>query len=72
MQKVPNTKANMNRCICGQCTTYMSEECPQNNVEGLYCVAGKTSCDLLKKGCLCGDCPIWKEYKLSKGYFCVR
>lgn len=70
MTKVPNDEKNANRCICSSCPTYTSSPCAKEKKENVYCATGKTSCELVKKNCLCGVCPLWEEYNLSKGYFC--
>ena len=72
MAKVPDTKENMMKCICPKCPTWMSSDCPKNKIEGFYCAKGKTTCNLTDKGCICGTCPLWEEYSLSKGYFCLN
>jgi hypothetical protein len=49
----------------------------QDRVPGLYCAMGKALCKDIdaKKMCKCGECAIWKEYKLemekTDGYFCI-
>ena len=46
------------------------------DVPGLYCASGAATCKDIatRQMCICGDCPIWKEYNLlsSKplGYYC--
>ena len=66
--KVPNTKENMMKCICGQCPTLA-----QNSLTGgLFCSKGKSEKVPEMKGCICGSCPIWGEYDLRKGYFCIH
>jgi hypothetical protein len=43
---------------------------------GLYCATGNAACKDIntRQMCICGDCPIWKEYMLVSGkplgYFC--
>jgi hypothetical protein len=45
-------------------------------VPGLYCATGAAACKDIntRQMCICGDCPIWKEYMLVSGkplgYFC--
>lgn len=68
--KVKNTKANLNKCICGSCPTY--DKCMKKGMEGLFCARGKTGCNTDKNGCICGKCPIAKDNKLSGGYFCFK
>jgi hypothetical protein len=33
--------------------------------EGLFCARGKTSCDVEDDECICEQCPIDKEYRLT-------
>ncbi|HDS46027.1 MAG TPA: DUF2769 domain-containing protein [Methanomicrobia archaeon] len=46
------------------------------DVPGLYCATGTAACKDLntRQMCICGDCPLWKEYALVSGkplgYFC--
>lgn len=46
------------------------------DMPGLYCSAGKAACmDIdTTQMCICGQCPVWSEYKLADGkpmgYFC--
>lgn len=71
MQKVPDTKDNLDRCVCPQCPTYLMDKCAKEKDENIYCAREKSQCDLLDRGCICGSCPLWDEHKLSKGYFCL-
>lgn len=64
--KVPNTVPNSKKCICGDCPSYLGDN------EGFFCSAGKSKQNYEKKGCICGKCDLWKEYKLGGGYFCVN
>lgn len=72
MSKVPDTQENAVKCICPRCPTYKSDECPKNTSETLYCARGKNQCGLIDHGCICGLCPLWDEYSLSKGFFCLN
>ena len=72
MGKVPENLENKNDCICPSCPTHNSIECPAKNNETLYCARGKTICEVIDKGCPCGQCPIWDKYSLSGGYFCLE
>ena len=67
--KVPDTKENLMKCICGNCPSYT--ECMKSKMEGLFCARGKATCEVEMKGCICGECPLASEYKLSGGYFCM-
>lgn len=64
MGKVPDTAENMARCLCGNCPSYPAEG-------GFYCATGKSAKTIQKRGCVCGDCEIFKEYGLIDGYYCV-
>jgi hypothetical protein len=64
VQKVPDTPENMSRCICGGCPSYPGEG-------GFFCAKGKSGPSVRQRGCLCGDCANFKEYKLQDGYYCV-
>ena len=67
---VPYTKENANRCLCPGCPTL--NECMRNMNQRLFCAGGKTDCELEKKGCLCGECPIESEYSLTSFYYCAE
>jgi len=51
--KVPNTDANMKRCICGDCPTFVKGD------KGLFCALGTSDLELTDRGCICGACPLW-------------
>jgi hypothetical protein len=72
MVKVENSKENSDKCLCPKCPTWKSNDCPAQMRERLYCAKGKTACDLADKGCLCGMCPVFEQYKLRIGYFCFN
>jgi hypothetical protein len=63
MAKVPDTPENMARCICGTCPTYPGEG-------GFFCAKGKSELPITRRGCVCGDCEIFREYGLKDGYYC--
>lgn len=64
--KVTNTDENSRKCICRDCPSYIEDQ-----DEGFFCSIGKSSEQYEKKGCICGKCALWDEYKLSSGYYCV-
>lgn len=72
MTKLDDTEENSRRCICPECPTFLADECPKEKMEGLYCAKGRSGCDMVRKGCVCGNCSVWKESNLSKGYFCIN
>lgn len=65
---VPNIEKNAKRCLCPGCPTY--NECMRNNNEHLYCSRGNTECEFDEIHCLCGECPVWKEYDIKSFYYC--
>jgi glucose/arabinose dehydrogenase len=67
---VPYTKENADRCLCPGCPTL--NECMRNRNQHLFCARGKTECELERKGCLCGECPIESEYGLTDFYYCTE
>lgn len=64
MGRVADNDQNMEKCICG--------ECPSNNQDDMsfYCAKGKSSMTVRRRGCVCGDCELWRDYLLTKGYYC--
>jgi glucose/arabinose dehydrogenase len=67
---VPDTQYNNRRCICPNCPSY--DKCMTGKMEKLYCAVGKSVCMIEKKGCICGECPVASEYKISGFYFCDK
>lgn len=65
---VPYTKENFGKCLCPGCPT--RNECMRNRDERLFCSGGGTECDLQRKGCLCGECPVESKYGLNGFYYC--
>ncbi len=62
---VPDTEENADRCLCptyNECMTYKDER--------IYCSRGNTECKFDAEGCLCGECPVWKEYMIKSFYYC--
>ena len=45
-----------------------------SEVPGLYCSSGKAFCDDLdlSQNCMCGQCTVHAEYKLSQSKYCQR
>ena len=63
MGKVADVSDNEARCICGGCPSD-----PADSI--LYCAKGKSAHGIYRRGCICGDCEIFKEYGLVSGYYC--
>jgi hypothetical protein len=70
MAKVPKTAENEALCACPRCPTH--DKCAKEKKETLYCATGKSACELVDRGCICGACPLWEKYSLSKGFFCLN
>jgi len=68
MSKVPDTKENMMKCICGTCPTF--KQSPLSR--GFFCAKGKAKEKVKQVGCVCGGCPLFAEFKLKGGYFCLK
>ena len=66
---VPDTQENMTKCLCVKCPTY--NMCMKDKMERLFCSKGKSTCVLREMGCICTQCPLWREYNLSALYYCM-
>lgn len=69
--RIPDVKENLQRCICLGCPSYtgcMREEGPQL----LFCARGMSGCEIERKGCICGECPIANEYNIAGFYYCKQ
>jgi hypothetical protein len=42
------------------------------HAETMFCAYEKSQCINEEKGCKCGSCEVFKEYELSKTYFCIE
>lgn len=66
--KVPDTKEDAGLCICPNCPTY--NECMEKGGQMLYCARERSDCEVIRQGCICGQCPIASQYLLSERFFC--
>nr|MDO8079569.1 DUF2769 domain-containing protein [Candidatus Freyarchaeota archaeon] len=58
-------------CICSDCPTYAG--LGKNDAYISYCFRGRSKKITGEVGCQCPDyCPVWKENKFTKQYFCTR
>jgi hypothetical protein len=57
-------------CYCIDCPT--NSPCGQDEKQTLFCIIGKSGCELTMKGCLCPTCPVKERAGLTKFYYCVR
>ena len=60
---VPNTPENLKKCICTDCPTF--EKNLKGIKEGFFCARGKTDSSVEEDECLCAQCQIDEEYKLT-------
>ena len=63
-----DTEENRAKCICPSCLSY-PRTC---GGEILYCTKGRSRCNIEIKQCICSQCPVYAEYRLSGLYFCDR
>ena len=89
MTDIPFTQEKVSQCVCPSCPVENQSQCAaallsgsrhnplkHEEVPGLYCTTGTATCQDLnfKENCFCIACPVYMEYKLSKGkptlYFC--
>ena len=87
MSKVAKTKKNWNNCICSKCPSYtlvckikampsmilamMRDISKYDHMEGFFCAFEKSSCIIAKKGCICGNCLVYTQYKLDTLSYCI-
>lgn len=60
---VPDNAENLKKCLCKGCPSYT--ECMGDKKEGLFCARWKSECEVEEDECLCEQCPIDAEYKLT-------
>jgi hypothetical protein len=44
----------------------------KDKMQGLFCAREKSDCEIEKKGCICGQCPLFSEYGLENLYYCIN
>lgn len=87
MSVVSKTKGNLKKCLCMKCPSYnfacKIKSMPGNvilkigkvedkiHAEAMFCAYEKSHCIEEKKGCLCEDCELLREYHLEKEFFCI-
>ena len=85
---VERTKENLSQCRCMKCPSYTNkckfENMPENLIhmmqnlqdtdhfEGMFCAFEKRKCIKEDKGCLCKECPVYKNYGLNKEDYCLQ
>jgi hypothetical protein len=43
----------------------------QGRNERMFCVAGKSACDIVQQGCICPTCPVTKVLGLTHTFYCT-
>jgi hypothetical protein len=56
-------------CICRTCPTYISNE---SELGFCHALVGKSKIITEEKGCVCPNCPVYKQMSLKNGYYCTR
>ncbi len=57
------------QCICPGCPTY--NDCMRGGGERLYCLNGKSGCDVVQQGCICPTCPVAAALGLTRQFYCT-
>ncbi len=57
-------------CICPDCPMY--NQCAQEKYEGLYCVLGKSECNLEEDDCICSECEVAEDLTFQYDLFCTK
>ena len=59
----------INSCKCKECPTYVSGDNPTG-----YCfpLIGTSEKIHHEEKCICGTCPIYKEFELNHTFYCTR
>lgn len=87
METVEKNTQNLMKCLCKKCPSYtflckiqatpnivhslVSGLESTDHMESMFCAFGPSKCLEEKKGCLCGECGVFREHKLSQYYYCV-
>ena len=87
MHTVARTSENLKKCRCSDCPSYTAgckiKNYPANlfklvdgldqaeHFEGMFCAFGKSHCIHEEKGCLCEQCEVFAENKLSREEYCM-
>jgi len=60
----------LKKCKCTGCPTFVKGD----NPAGAYCfpLVGTSEKIQREKDCICGTCPIYKEYELTHTFYCTR
>jgi hypothetical protein len=57
-------------CICRTCPSF--NQCMDENKEGLFCILGKSSCQVDIVECKCLECPAHNNFEMKNDSYCVE
>jgi len=66
-----NTLIDMEKkkiCICRTCPTF--DQCMTENNEALFCILGKSNCEVAPVECICSQCPAHSNFELKHESYC--
>jgi aldose sugar dehydrogenase len=66
--KVKKNLRTFIKCVCSKCPSH--NLCMKFKLEKVFCASGKSNCKVEEKGCKCPECPVAKEFNLTKTYYC--
>jgi hypothetical protein len=68
--KPKSNEENFDKCVCINCPLFT--DCNRNNGERIFCARTVSECAMDgTKTCICPQCPVYAENKLSGAYFCM-
>lgn len=56
-------------CICRTCPSF--NQCMNGSKEALFCILGKSSCEIDFVECKCSECPAHNKFDMRHGSYCV-
>ncbi|OPX60173.1 MAG: hypothetical protein A4E25_00639 [Methanobacterium sp. PtaB.Bin024] len=57
-------------CICRNCPSF--NQCMEEDKEALFCILGKSSCDVTIAECNCLECPAHSNFDMRHKSYCVE
>ncbi len=57
-------------CICRNCPTF--SQCMDENNEALFCILGKSSCNIYRVDCKCLECPAHSNFEMRYESYCIE
>ena len=67
---MPLSEKDRPNCICDRCPTY--SDCSSQKDEMLFCLVGKTKCEVDNQGCIYLSCPVLIKNKLKNEFYCIE